>query len=142
MAHTNPDVSILELGTSTGAAAPSIISSAAEEPDSLPQTFEYVFSSPTDDTLKIAEDQLAPWKDRIKFKKFSVEKDSSSQGFENGTLDVVIISTPVGVAHHAERTLATVRKLLKPGGKLCLMNVTNPGMRLSLVLRSLTSWSR
>ena len=141
-AHTNPDISILELGSTTGLAASSILSSAAEGSDGVPQTFEYVFSSPNHDILKKAEQQLEPWKDRIKFKTLAIEKDPGSQGFDNGTFDVVIVSDPLGAVQDPEIILATTRKLLKPRGKLCLTTVTNPGMRLSMVLHCLPSWSR
>ena len=142
MAHTNPDISILELGTTTGLAAPSIIASTAKEQNGISQTFEYVFSCPNEDALKKAEEQLITCKNRVHIKLLDPEKDLSGQGFQSGTFDIVIISDPLGAAQDADRTLAISRKLLKTGGKLCLVNVTHPGMALSLVLRSLPSWSR
>ena len=142
MAHTNPDISILESGTTTRTAALSIISSVTEDSNDVSQIFEYVLSSPNDDTLKELEGQLEPWKSRIKFKTLSFETDASNQGFDDEAFDIIILSNPLGAVQDPEKTLATTKRLLKPGGKLCLMNVTNACMRLSVVLRCLSSWSR
>lgn len=141
LSHNNPDLSVLELGTARGGLALSLFSSTSELSDAMPSLPNYVFSASNEGDLKEAKDHLAATNASITFKTLSIEKELSSQGFEGGTFDMIIASNPLRVQDD-EKTLTNMKKLLKPKGKLCLVNVAHPATGLSMVFRCLASSSK
>ena len=134
-------MSILELGAGSGGGASSILS-ATNDPDGGPPISEYVFSAPTADSLKMAEELLHPWKGHVRFQTLVIEKDTDSQGFESRKFDFIIISDPFIVVHNPEKAITSAKKLLKPGGKLCFLKFAKLPLRLSLVLGCIPSYCR
>ncbi|KAL9100557.1 MAG: hypothetical protein Q9163_004079 [Psora crenata] len=135
-AHTNPDISILELGDAEGGAASSILNSKLGNSSAMDQAFPYTFTTANGAALEAAQASLQPLKDRIGFKVLSIQEELSTQGFEASAFDIIIISHPLA-ALQLEGALTNIRKLLKQGGTLCLLNVNKPGLRLSIVLNCL-----
>jgi acyl transferase domain-containing protein/NADPH:quinone reductase-like Zn-dependent oxidoreductase len=76
------------------------------------------FSNASDDEFKYAAQELAAWSDILMFDKLDVSKEPSSQGFELGSYDVVIAS---GIESLSTYILTNVQALLKPGGKLLVV---------------------
>ena len=138
LAHNDPELSILELGATRGGLASTLFSSTPELSDAMPSLPKYVFSAPTEGDLKEAKDHLGATNASITFKILSIEKELTSQGFEDGAFDVIIASNPLR-AQEDEKTLTNMKKLLKPGGKLCLVNVARPATGLSMVFQCLGS---
>ena len=138
LAHNNPDLSILELGTAKGGLASSLFSSTPELSDDMPSLPNYVFSAYNEGDLKEAKEFLAATNANITFKTLSIEKELTSQGFEGETFDIIIASNPLR-PQDDEKTLTNMKKMLKPEGKLCLVNVARPATGLSMVFRCLAS---
>ena len=107
----------------------------------MPCLPNYVFSASNEGDLKEAKDHLAATNASITFKTLSIEKELSGQGFEGGTFDMIIASNPLR-AQDDEKTLTNMKKLLKPEGKLCLVNVARPATGLSMVFRCMASSSK
>ncbi|MCJ1354257.1 MAG: hypothetical protein MMC33_004244 [Icmadophila ericetorum] len=141
LAHENPGISILDLGTAAGAAASLVIANTSKDSDGPPPTFHYVFSSPTEAESKEAEERLNHLKNYVKFKTVSMSKDPTSHGLPMESFDVIILSVLEDI-HDLDGRLVNAKRLLKPGGKLCVIGITNPGMRLSLVLHCLQAMPR
>jgi SAM-dependent methyltransferase len=57
-------------------------------------------------------------KDRMIFKTFDAEKDPVSQGFVEGTYDLVVAFFVIHATSDLERALRHIRRMLKPGGFL------------------------
>ncbi len=138
LAHNDPNLSVLELGTARGGLASSLFSSAPELTDNEPSLPKYVFSASTEGDLQEAKEYLGVANNSIIFKTLSIEKELSSQGFESGAFDIIVASNPLR-AQDDEKTLTNMKKLLKPGGRLCLVNVARPATGLSIVFRCLAS---
>ena len=141
LAHNNPDLSVLELGTARGGLASSLFSSTSKRSDAAPILPKYVFSTSTEGDLKEAKEHLGVANNSITFKTLSIEKDPTDQGFEGGAFDMIVASNPLR-ARDDEKTLANMKKMLKPGGRLCLVNVARPATGLSMVFRCLASSSK
>lgn len=137
MAHTNPNTSILEFGSATKERVFSALSTTLLTNKDDPEMFQYIFAAPTIGALESAEKHLEPWKNYVKFKTLAIEKDLSSQGFENATFDIIIWSHPFETVERRDKVLSCTRRLLKPEGKICFVSMTNPGMTLPLVSRCL-----
>ena len=141
LAHNDPNLTLLELGTAKGGLASSLFSSTPELSDALPSLPNYVFSTSNDGDLNEAKELLGAANANITFKTLSIEKELTSQGFEGGTFDMIIASNPLR-AQDDDKTLANLKKLLKADGKLCLVNVARPATGLSMVFQCLASSSR
>ena len=140
MAHTNPNLSVLEIGTSVQSATPSIISSVSRTEDNDHQRFEYIFSTSHKQTLGIAEEHLKPWKDHIKFKNFDLGNIPAHQDLQHNRYDVIVVSDLLLAARDLNTFLTQLRELLKPGGKLCIVHTVETCIELTLVLHCLPSW--
>lgn len=106
------------------------------------QTFDYIFMSSNDSALSKAEEHLQLWKNHMHFRPLAIDRDLGIQGFENAAFDVIVISNLLVGAQNRSQVIARLGRLLKPGGKLCLVHLTNPSIGLSLVLQCLPSWKR
>lgn len=104
----------------------------------MPSLTQYVFSTSTEVDLKEAKEHLDITNTSITFKILSIENELTGQGFEGGAFDIIIASNFLR-AQFDEKTLTNMKKLLKPGGKLWLVNVARPVTGLSMVFRCLAS---
>ena len=135
LAHNDPNLSILELGTAKGGLASSLFS------DEMPSPPKYLFSTTNEGDLNEAKEHLSVTNANITFKTLSIEKELTSQGLDGETFDAIIATNPLR-AQEDEKTLTNMKKLLKPGGKLCLLNVARPATGLSMIFRCLASSSK
>lgn len=78
----------------------------------------------------------------IEYKVLDIEQDTSKQAYDDHTYDIVIAANSLYTAQNVDKALANAHNLLKPSGKLCLIEVTHPGLRLGVVLGSLPGYSR
>ena len=137
LAHNDPELSVLELGTTSGGLASSIFS-APEVSGAMPSLPNYVFSASTEGDLEKAKEHLGATNASITFKTLAIDKELTSQGFDGGAFDLIVASNPLR-AQDDDKALTNMKKLLKPGGKLCFVNVARPTTGLSMVFRCLTS---
>lgn len=88
-----------------------------------------------------AAELFKAYDDRMIFKVLDVEKDPSTQGFELHSYDMVIASNVLHATASLQRTLENTRQLLKPGGYLMLLEITNNGpTRFSSIMGGLPGW--
>lgn len=64
---------------------------------------------------------------RILYEALDIEQDPVTQGFSNSSYDLVIASNVLHATKVLENTMANVRKLLKPGGKLLVLEAVDNG---------------
>ena len=138
LAHNNPELSVLELGTAQGGLASSLFSPNPEMSEDMASLPNYVFSASNDADLKEAKERLAATNASITFKSLSIEKELTSQEFEGETFDMIIASNPLR-PQDDDKTVSNMKKMLKPEGKLCLVNVARPATGLSMLFRCLAN---
>nr|UPX44674.1 Type I Iterative PKS [Penicillium fuscum]UXX61831.1 Type I Iterative PKS [Penicillium fuscum] len=110
--HKQPRARVLEIGARLDGTTRAMLG-ALGQLGSL-----YHFSNASDDEFKHAAQELAAWSDILMFDTLDVAKEPSSQGFELASYDIVIAS---GVVSTSTQTLTNVQALLKPGGKLLMV---------------------
>ena len=98
----------------------------------LLETTEYTFADQNADTSKATAESLSAWKDRITFKPLDIQQDLSKQELKDARFDVIVASM-VGFAKDPSSALENMKKLLKPEGKICLIDIANSELRTSLV---------
>lgn len=75
------------------------------------------------------------------FNTLDIERDIEQQGYQPHSYDVVVASFVVHATRNLHKTLTNIRRLLKPGGYLLLLEVTNLNLaRINFVFGSLPGW--
>ncbi|KAL6820009.1 putative PKS-NRPS protein [Trichoderma camerunense] len=113
-----------QIGAGTGGATNGIL-------ESLGTTFEsYTFTDISTGFFEAAAEAFAPWVNKMIFKPLNAENDVIEQGYQEKTYDFII----------ASNTMRNVRRLLKPGGQLLLLEVTSEIVRVKLMMAGLSGW--
>ncbi|KAJ5084947.1 hypothetical protein NUU61_009526 [Penicillium alfredii] len=101
----------------------------------------YTYTDIVDTQFDELQDKFQQYQSRMAFKVLDIEKDIADQGFPDESFDVVIASLALYATKNLETTLSHVRRLLKPGGYLILLELTDPNvMRFGLTLGGLPGW--
>ena len=88
-----------------------------------------------------AAELFRAYSDRMTFTKLDVEKEPVSQGYEPYSYDIVVASNVLHATASIQRTLEHTRQLLKPGGYLMLLELTNSGpIRVTNIMGGLPGW--
>lgn len=75
------------------------------------------------------------------FRICDISEDPVLQGFELGSYDLIIASHVLHATGSLQRSLSNVRRLLKPEGRLLLLETTNPdSIRLGFIFGLLNDW--
>ncbi|KAJ5737005.1 lovastatin nonaketide synthase [Penicillium malachiteum] len=84
---------------------------------------------------------LKKFEDRMIFKTFDMVQSPESQGFDEGSYDVVIASNVLHISSNIQEAVQNLRRLLKPGGYAVILDVAhNESLRISLTMGSLPGW--
>ena len=144
LAHKNPDLAILEVGAGTGGATVPIIDTLmhhGEHELGSGRFRKYDFTDLSPYFFDTARELFQTSLDYLNFRILDIELDPLPQGFEAHQYDVVIAANVLHATKHIDRTLQNLHKLLKPGGKLLLLEVTNfQVLRHSFVVGMLPGW--
>ena len=133
--HRYPHMSILEVGAGTGGATKHIMKA-------IRGTFKsYTFTDISSGFFENAKDLFQDYEGKMAFKILDLEKDVASQGFVEQSYDLIIASFVLHATSKLRTTMENVRRLLKPGGYLLMLEVTNlEQSRLGFIFGSLPGW--
>ncbi|KAK4212038.1 acyl transferase/acyl hydrolase/lysophospholipase [Rhypophila decipiens] len=138
ISHRFAHMNILEIGAGSGATTDSVLGALDDAFSS------YTFSDISSGYFAQARDRFSGDSDsrsNILFKVLDIEKDIPEQGFIEGSYDVVIASLVLHATRDLSATMSNVRRLLRPGGYLVLLEVTNNNsLRVGLVSGGLPGW--
>ncbi|KAL0937175.1 polyketide synthase [Colletotrichum truncatum] len=126
LAHKNPAMEILEIGAGTGGATRPVIAKLTEKG---PRFKHYDFTDISPSFFEQAKENFNQ-AGRMSFSVLNVENDPVEQGFTAGKYDLVVAANVLHATKKIDDTLRNVRKLLKPGGKLLLFEITNTAVLL------------
>ncbi|OQE02483.1 hypothetical protein PENSOL_c002G05636 [Penicillium solitum] len=140
LAHQNPNLRILEIGAGTGGTALPILQ-ALGEPGATGQTLfdSYVFTDVSAGFFEKSKIKLQPWKQVLDFQVLNIEASPEGQGYKEGTYDLIIAANVLHATVNMSNTMTNVRSLLKPGGKLLLLEITSPSVA-SFPFATLPGW--
>ena len=137
LGHANPNLSILELGAGTGGAT-RVAMRALNGPNDIKRYGTYTFTDLSPGFLTAAREAMSDFHD-MKFSVCDIEQDPFEQGYEP-VYDVVMASQTLHATASISKTLANCARLLKPGGKLVLVENTQITIMGSLLLGTLTGY--
>nr|QTE76000.1 ScyPKS [Scytalidium album] len=140
LGHKNPHLSILQIGTGTGGATFPILKSLGGADGEIPRFQKYDFTDTSNILSEELKQKLAPWKDLIAFKELDLNNDPIAQGYTVESYDVILAAHTLRTSKSLHTALGNARRLLKPGGKLVILDVTRERMAPSLVFGTLPNW--
>ena len=140
LAHKNPNLNILEVGAGTGGCTFPILQVLGGADGTLPRFTNYDFTDVSAGFFESSSKKTKSWGSLVSFKKLDIEKDPVTQGFSEASYDLVIAANVLHATTSMDKTMRHVRKLLKPSGKLCLVELTRERMMTSTVFGTLPGW--
>ncbi|KAJ5135703.1 Acyl transferase/acyl hydrolase/lysophospholipase [Penicillium bovifimosum] len=130
MAHQNPELNVIEIGAGTGGATMPILQSlGGGEPGSTPRFGHYTYTDISPGFFEKAKTKFEKWGHLMTYQTLDVSADPTAQGFTTGTYDVVVACNVLHATSDISQTMANIRALLKPGGKIMLIEETVPKAR-------------
>jgi acyl transferase domain-containing protein/ubiquinone/menaquinone biosynthesis C-methylase UbiE len=140
-AHKNPKARILEIGAGTGGCTSHVIRALGGGDTNREARFSrYDFTDVSVSFFDEAKNRFSVWGDLIDYRKLDVEKDPVSQGYEEGHYDLVVACQVLHATTNMDSTMTNVRRLLKPGGKLVLVETTQDSHDIQLIFGVLPDW--
>lgn len=142
LSHKCPDLDYLEIGAGTGSATLSILQglSGHHELHKYPRLKSYTYTDISTYFFQRAAERFEDFVDFMTFRKLDIEKDPGTQEFKDASYDVIIAANVLHATSDINRTMAHVRKLLRPGGKLILIELTNRPLAASIIFGTLPGW--
>ncbi|KAF4634027.1 hypothetical protein G7Y89_g4083 [Cudoniella acicularis] len=134
ISHQYPHLRILEIGAGTGGTTLSVLKGLNNKFGS------YHFTDISAAFLERARSKFAALGERIIYMKLDIENDTTNQGFENQSFDLIIASNVLHATRILKTTMINVRRLLRPGGFLLLMEVTGKHLMNTLIMSGLPGW--
>jgi len=101
----------------------------------------YTYTDISTGFFETAQEVFSLFSDKMIFKTLDVEKDIVQQGYEEHTYDLVVASLVLHATTDIHRTLTNARRLLKPGGRLIILEVSNNDVsRVGFMMCALPGW--
>ncbi|KAK3484769.1 uncharacterized protein B0T23DRAFT_54184 [Neurospora hispaniola] len=138
LAHANPNLRILEIGGGTGGAT-RIAMKAFNGPNGIKAYRDYTFTDISPGFLSAAKESMADLRD-MNFSVFDIEEDPVAQGYEEQTYDLIIACQVLHATSNMTKTLSRCRRLLKPGGRLVLVETTENFIVPGVVVGTFTGY--
>ncbi|APA10781.1 hypothetical protein sscle_07g055510 [Sclerotinia sclerotiorum 1980 UF-70] len=148
LTHKHPNMNILEIGAGTGGMTNYLLDvlaqNGARDPRvGTPRFSHYTYTDISAGFFEGAAPLFQNFSDMVTFKVLDIEKDPAHQGFEAGGYDCIIADNVLHATRDLDVTIKNVRKLLKPGGKLMLFELTVPEVvRTNFAFGLLPGWWR
>ncbi|KAF1850336.1 uncharacterized protein K460DRAFT_400404 [Cucurbitaria berberidis CBS 394.84] len=142
LSHKYPNLDYLEIGAGTGGATVPTLKglSGCEDLHTYPRLKSYTYTDISSYFFQRAAEKFETFNQFMKFKKLDVEQDPSTQDFKPASYDVIVAANVLHATSDMHRTMAHVRSLLRPGGKLILLEMTNRLLAASVIFGTLPGW--
>ncbi|QQK42980.1 polyketide synthase dehydratase-domain-containing protein [Penicillium digitatum] len=138
--HATPSLDIIEIGAGTGGATRIILDTLSER-DGIKRYKSYTFTNISSGLVGAAKEMLGEEYNDVHFSVLNVEQDPLENGCQP-FYDVVVASDCLHATTNISQTLSNCRKLLKPGGRLIIVENTRTVIGHGLILGTLTGyWS-
>lgn len=126
MAHENPCMRILEVGAGTGSMTEQILKALGNQQGGGVKFADYTYTDVSPAFFNDARARFSHFADRMHLQTFDVERNPLEQNFSTATYDVVFAGSVLHATADLAVTLQNIRQLLKPGGRLVLLEIVAP----------------
>lgn len=126
MAHENPCMRILEVGAGTGSMTEHILNVLGNEQGGGIKFAEYMYTDVSSAFFDKARARFSHFADRMHMQTLDLERNCLGQGFNTATYDVIFAGSVLHATADLAVTLKNLRQLLKPGGRLVMLEIMAP----------------
>ncbi|KAJ2980610.1 hypothetical protein NUW58_g6899 [Xylaria curta] len=133
LSHRTPHLRVLEIGAGTGATTDVVLRG-------LDTFYSYMYTDVSAGFFPAAKERLSHFGSRMQFQTLDISLDPLEQGFEPNSFDLIIAANVLHVTPKLGETLANVRKLLRPDGKLLLQEMYMTVKWLNFIMGLLPGW--
>ncbi|KAL6710125.1 hypothetical protein ACN47E_009916 [Coniothyrium glycines] len=142
LSHKNPNLEYLEIGAGTGGATVPTLKGLCGNGtnETSPRLKSYTYTDISSYFFQRAAEKFENVLKFMDFKKLDIERDFEPQGFGPASYDVIIAANVLHATSDMHRTMTQARKLLRPGGKLILLEMTNRLLAASVIFGTLPGW--
>ncbi|KAL5041372.1 hypothetical protein BDW71DRAFT_212203 [Aspergillus fruticulosus] len=147
LGHKNPRMRILEVGAGTGSITGHLLealtrhSEAGSHYTNSHNFLCYDYTDISGAFFEQAKERFSKFGPKVTYKTLDLEADAQGQGLENETYDLVVAAWVLHAVRDIGFALRNMRKLLRPGGKLLLLEIIAPDMlRNTFVYGTLPGW--
>ena len=140
LAECNPELNILEIGGGTASATLPILEAIRSATRGLASTFRYTFTDISAAFFENARSKLSQWTEQMTYSKLDISQDPLLQGFNAESFDVVLASNVLHATPDIVATLEHARAVLRPNGKLVLMEAVQDAPPHCLPFVLLDGW--
>ncbi|KAK1144993.1 Type I Iterative Polyketide synthase (PKS) [Aspergillus melleus] len=131
MGHQNPNINILEIGAGTGGATVPILEAlGGGKSGTTPRFSQYTYTDISPGFFEKAKVKFEPWDHLMTYQTLDISSDPTRQGYQSHSYDLVVACNVLHATPEINKTVENVRMLLKPGGKLILIEETSFKARL------------
>ncbi|KAI2628872.1 lovastatin nonaketide synthase [Hypoxylon sp. NC1633] len=124
LSHQNPSLKILEVGAGTGGITSRLLQ--AMSTDGILKWGKYDYTDISLGFLGAARSKFQHYSSLMDFKLCNIADATLSPSFEAGSYDLIIASHVLHAVENLDQSLSNIRNLLKPDGKLLLLETTEP----------------
>ncbi|PLB52311.1 polyketide synthase [Aspergillus steynii IBT 23096] len=140
LALENPAMKVLEIGAGTGSFTSHVLHALAGDGGSS-RFGRYDYTDISEGFFEKARERFGFIGGKIAFRALNVEKAPEDQGFEKGSYDLIVGAWVLHTTADLNTATRNIRELLKPGGKLVMIEITQPeNMRTAFVTGTLPGW--
>ena len=129
----NPDLSVLEIGSQRGDAAPVSLLKGLSNMESFLDTASWTVACQTGDAMTKTQEQLSSFGEAVKHATLDVCQGLDNQELKDEKFDLVLAFNLAGTAEHPVAAFRNTRKLLKDGGEACFVEINKPGSYFQLL---------
>ena len=102
-----------------------ILNALGGHDNDYPQFLSYTFTDVSAGFFENAQTKFEAWGSFVSYKPLNIEGDLEAQGFDNKeTFDIIVAANVLHATHSMGHTMNQVNRLLKPGGKVILIEAT------------------
>lgn len=133
--HRYPRMNILEVGAGTGGATKRIFHEVGAKFSS------YTYTDISSGFFETAQHNFAPYVYKMVFKTLDISRDIRGQGLVEHSYDLIIASAVLHATPNLRDTLNNVRRLMKPGGFLVVLELhVEDVARVGTIFGALPGW--
>jgi len=140
LAFKKPDMHVLEIGAGTGVATLPILQALGDPLKGSPQFSRYAVTDVSAVVLEQARPRFQNWGNLVDFGTLDIEVSPQMQSYMANSFDLIIAVNVLHRTSEIKQSLQNVKSLLKPGGKLLMIEMTKDMLHLQLVWGTLPDW--
>ena len=138
----NPGAKVLEINAAAGWATRAVLEACGHGAGVGSLIGQYIFTDVSSNLFEDVKSKLTSWTSLLEFQELDMNKEdpTKSTNIASQSIDLIVASMTLHATKDLQQTLSHVQKLLKPGGKLLLIEPTQDRLDTQLVLGTLPGW--